>query len=330
MCLVFCFVFFKVWEFSIIFISFWGSSIFFLQGDGVFEFPFGLLFCVPCDGFGHWFFLLWYFFFKKQFILWVCRGARGCFAFVNFECFLFYYFEVSESLIFLLVLSFCEFSKKIVWCFTRGMKLWSFQIFFLSFWGFLIIFFWCEGWGCFALVDFESFLFYYFEVPKFSIFLLVILWVFKKNCVFCFRILKIWNLQFSSCQFGGLQKNLCEVSQARKWDVWTLKVFCFRILKFGIFNFLLVILGIFNFLCEVSQGGRYLLFLWKFGRSFVLIFWSSEVFNFLLIILGVFNFFVWSFHKWGNRVCAFLHMNFESFLFSYFEILEVSIFFLSF
>jgi hypothetical protein len=46
--------------------------------------------------------------------------------------------------------------------------------------------------------------------------------------------------------------------------------------------------------------------------------------------LGVFNFFVWSFHKWGNRVCAFLHMNFESFLFSYFEILEVSIFFLSF
>ncbi len=37
--------------------------------------------------------------------------------------------------------------------------------------------------GCFGLVDFESFLFYYFEVLKFSIFLLVILWVFKKLCV---------------------------------------------------------------------------------------------------------------------------------------------------
>ncbi len=37
-----------------------------------------------------------------------------------------------------------------------------------------------------VLVDFEGFLFYYFEVLKFSIFLLVILWVFKKICVkFC-------------------------------------------------------------------------------------------------------------------------------------------------
>ncbi len=64
--------------------------------------------------------------------------------------------------------------------------------------------------GGFALVDFESFLFYYFKVPKFSIFLLVILWVFKKHCVkfhkgrergylpfflkiFCFCILKFQN-----------------------------------------------------------------------------------------------------------------------------------------
>jgi hypothetical protein len=46
--------------------------------------------------------------------------------------------------------------------------------------------------------------------------------------------------------------------------------------------------------------------------------------------LGVFKFFVWSFLEWGNRACAFLHVNFESFLFSYFEILGSSIFFLSF
>ncbi len=56
-----------------------------------------------------------------------------------------------------------------------------------SFWGSLIYFFgvmWggADG-GAFAFVDFESFLFYYFEVPKFSIFLLVILCVFKNICV---------------------------------------------------------------------------------------------------------------------------------------------------
>jgi hypothetical protein len=73
-----------------------------------------------------------------------------------------------------------------------------------------------------------------------------------------------------------------------------------------------------------------LLFFWKLERFFVLIFWSSEVFNFFLIILGVFNFFVWSFHKQGNGVYAFLHMNFKIFLFSYIEIPESSIFFLSF
>jgi hypothetical protein len=73
-----------------------------------------------------------------------------------------------------------------------------------------------------------------------------------------------------------------------------------------------------------------LIFFWKLLRSFVLVFWSSEVFNFLLIILEVFKFFLWSFHKWGNNVCTFLHVNFESFLFSYIEILKSSIFFLSF
>jgi hypothetical protein len=46
--------------------------------------------------------------------------------------------------------------------------------------------------------------------------------------------------------------------------------------------------------------------------------------------LGVFKFFVWSFHKRGNGACAFLHVNFESFLFLYFEIPNSSFFFLSF
>jgi hypothetical protein len=40
-----------------------------------------------------------------------------------------------------------------------------------------------RGAGAFPLVDFESFLFYYFEIPKFSKKNLVILWVFKKLCV---------------------------------------------------------------------------------------------------------------------------------------------------
>jgi hypothetical protein len=46
--------------------------------------------------------------------------------------------------------------------------------------------------------------------------------------------------------------------------------------------------------------------------------------------LGAFKKIVWNLHKWGNMVCAFLHVNFESFLFSYFEILKSSIFLLSF
>jgi hypothetical protein len=38
-----------------------------------------------------------------------------------------------------------------------------------------------EG-GCFALVNIEHFLFYYFKVLESSIFFLVVLWVFKKHC----------------------------------------------------------------------------------------------------------------------------------------------------
>jgi hypothetical protein len=106
--------------------------------------------------------------------------------------------------------------------------------------------------------------------------------------------------------------------------------FNFEILESSIF--FLVILGVFNFVVWSFTRGEigYLFFFCKLQRSFVLVFWNSEVFNFLLVILGVFNYFVWSFHKQGNMVCAFLNVNFESFLFSYFENLKSSIFFLSF
>jgi hypothetical protein len=61
--------------------------------------------------------------------------------------------------------------------------------------------------------EFWAFLFY-FEVLKSSIFLFIILWVFKKQ--------------------------LCEVSQGGRggylpFFLWTLKVFCFLILKFRSF-----------------------------------------------------------------------------------------------
>jgi len=61
--------------------------------------------------------------------------------------------------------------------------------------------FWCErGWGgCFALLNFECFLFYYFEVSESSIFLLVNLRVFKKLCV-----------KFHKGEEGGICLSSCE------------------------------------------------------------------------------------------------------------------------
>jgi len=210
-----------------------------------------------------------------------------------------------------------------VFCFTI-LKFWSLQFFFLS---------------CY-FVGFQKRIMWHFirrekfgEIPKFLIFLLVILGVFKFFLVrgggvcalflwilrvFCFIILKFRSFQFFFLSFFGSSKKIM--------------FFDFVFWSFGIFNFLFVILGsliffvcsftseemghvnfesflfpyfeilessIFFllfwesliFLCEVSQRGRYLLFFWKLGRSFVLIFWSSKVFNFLLVILGVFKFF---------------------------------------
>ncbi len=106
------------------------------------------------------FFFLSYCGFLKKHCVKFRKGGEGVFAFllVNIKSYLFSYFEVPKSSIFLLVIL-----------------------------GVFNVFFGVRG-GGFALVDFESFLFYYFEIPKFSICFLVILWVFKKNCVkFCKR-----------------------------------------------------------------------------------------------------------------------------------------------
>ncbi len=110
--------------------------------------------------------------------------------------------------------------------------------------------------GAFALVDFESFLFYYFEFPKFWIFLLVILWVFKKiyvkfhkggKGVFIFLLVNFERFLFLYFEvskslifflsFWG-SSNFCV--KFHKWGnrgmclffMWILKVFCFCILKF--------------------------------------------------------------------------------------------------
>jgi len=173
------------------------------------------------------------------FFFW-CEG--GGFALVNFEHFLFLLFWSSQ--VFNFSCHFVGFQKNIVWSFVRVER----------------------GVFAFLLVNFKSFLFSYFEVSKFSISLLIILWVFKKSCV-----------KFRKGREGVLCLSSCE--------------------------------------------------LWKF---FVFVFWSYGIFNFLLVILGVFKFFCVKFSQVRKWVCAFLHVNFESFLFSYFEILKSSIFLLSF
>ncbi len=117
---------------------------------------------------------------------------------------------------------------------------------------------------------------------------LFFMWTLK---VFCICILKFWNLQFSSCQFGGSYffcvKFYKGANKVFSCLLETSKVFCFGILKF----------------------------------------WSLQFFS---CHFGVFKFFVRSFHKSWNMVCTFLHVNFEIFLFLYFENSKSSIFFLSF
>ncbi len=120
------------------------------------------------------------------FLLWIL--SIFCFIILNFRSLQFF-------------LSFCGFRKKNCVKFHKG----------------------GEGVICFLLVNFKSFLFSYFEVPKFSIFFLsfwgslkkklvwgdvaLLLWILR---VFCFTILKFQSFQFFF--FVGLQKYLCEVS----------------------------------------------------------------------------------------------------------------------
>ncbi len=200
------FVFFQVWGFSILFLSFLGSSFSF---------------------FG------------------VKSREGGCFALVNFEHFLFYYFEVLESSIFLLI-HFMVFQKKLCEVshegrgdiFFSSYELWKFFVFvFWSFFNFLLVILvvfncflvWRVG-GHFALVDLRVFCFTILKFQSFQFFLSfcgsskTFVWNFARGGeglfafpletlkVFCFGILKFQSLQFSSCHFGSLQKNLCEVS----------------------------------------------------------------------------------------------------------------------
>ncbi len=89
--------------------------------------------------------------------------------------------------------------------------------------------------------------------------------------------------------------------------MWTSKVFYFYILKF--LNLFLSFWGSLMFCVKFHKGGnRIFAFLLETSKVF-----CFEVFNFLPVNLGVFENFVWSFHKQGKGVCAFLHVNFEIF-----------------
>ncbi len=155
-----------------------------------------------------------------------------------------------------------------------------------------------RGVFAFLLVNFKSSLFSYFEFLELKNFLLVIFGVFN---------FFLW--------WGG--GGLCSCG------FWEFLLYYFEVSKFSIF--LLVILWVFKKHCVKFRKGRkrgYLPFLLWILKVFVSIFWSSKISNFLLVILGVFQKNCVKFHKWGNGVCVFLHGNFESFLFSYFEISE--------
>jgi len=120
-------------------------------------------------------------------LVWKGGGVCSC-EFGTFFVLLFW-----SSQVFNFSCHFVGFRKNIVWSFARGER----------------------GVFAFLLVNFKKKLFSYFEVSKFSISLLVILWVFKKKlweisqgergvCAFllvnfesfCFSILKFWDLKF--------------------------------------------------------------------------------------------------------------------------------------
>jgi len=187
-----------------------GLHFFFLRRDGVFEFHFGLLFCLPCDCSNHQF-LLWSLFQKKT-IHFVNFG--GFFVFLKFKG---------------LQFSSCHFGGP----------------YFLSFL--------CERGGCFALVNFECFflLFWNSNIFKknschFLGFQKNIVWSFARGYlpfflwtlkVFCFCILKFWSFQFFFLSFYcSSQKIVWSFTRGARgylpFFLWTLKVFCFSILKF--------------------------------------------------------------------------------------------------
>ncbi len=78
--------------------------------------------------------------------------------------------------------------------------------------------------------------------------------------------------------------------------LWTLKVFCFDILKFQNLQFSSCHFGVFNFLCEVSQARKWSMCLssyelWRF------LFWYFEIPKSSICFLSF-----WKFHMGGNNV----------------------------
>jgi len=133
----------------------------------------------------------------KKFV-WSFEGGKGLFAFllVNFESFLFLYFEISESLIFFLSFwrssfSLCEVSQGQRWgiCFSSS-----------ELCKFFVLVFWSSRNFNFLLVILGSSIFcvkFHKQENEMCAFLLV------NFEGFCFGILKFQSLQFASCHFGG-------------------------------------------------------------------------------------------------------------------------------
>ncbi len=233
-----------------------------------------------------------YFLFNLRVFHFFFRGGMGSLNFILAFCFVFlvmvlapwfllWYFFFQENN------SFCE-----LWGIFCFFKVWGSSNFLKIILGVLIFFFSCEG-GCFALVNFEIFLFYYFEVSE-SLIFFVILWVLKKNCV-----------KFRKGERGVFAFLLV--------DFKSFLFLYFEVMKFSIFLF--VFWGSLIYFFGVKGGGFALVDFESFCFT-ILKLWSFQFF--FLSFYGSSKKFVWSFTKGENGVFSFLLVNFESCLFSYF------------
>ncbi len=165
---------------------------------------------------------------------------------------------------------------------------------------------WCFALVNFCLVNFEGFLVLIFGSSWVFNFLLIILGVFN---FFVWSFTKGRHICYSSCEL---------------WRVFVLVFWSFRVFIF----FFLSFLGDFKF------------FVWSFTRGenkyFPFFLWTLKVFYFDILKFwnlkkkeschfGGLQILLVKFHKGGRHVFAFLLVNFEGFLFWYFEILEFKI-----